>query len=129
MKYFTSQELACKHCGVNKTTPELQAALDAFRELAGQPVIVDDAYRCPVHNAEVGGVKGSQHVLGTAADIRIEGLTAMDLYRLAVQIPAFENGGIGRDDHENYLHVDVRTTPARWCYGTDGKQIPWYGKS
>ena len=69
-KYFSDQELACKHCGVNGTTQALRDALDQFREAVGKPVIVDDAYRCPVHNAQVGGVPHSQHLEGNAADIR-----------------------------------------------------------
>lgn len=123
-KYFSSEELACHHCGVNGATQALCDALDQFRETAGKPVIVDDAYRCPVHNKAVGGVPDSQHVLGEAADIRIDGLTATQLYEIALKVLAIH--GIGRDDHENYLHVDVRENEAKWCYGTDGQQTAWY---
>jgi len=123
-KYFTDQELACKHCGVNGTTQALRDALDQFRELAARPVIVDDAYRCPVHNAQAGGVPHSQHVEGNAADIRIEGLSAACLYHIAIHIPAIH--GIGRSDYQDYLHVDVRPAPAKWCYGPTGKEIAWY---
>ena len=40
------------------------------RALAGQPLVVDDAYRTPAVNAADGGVPTSQHELGLAADIR-----------------------------------------------------------
>jgi len=123
-KYFTEKELCCKHCGQCEVTQALCDALDAFRETVNKPVLVDDAYRCPEHNKAVGGVPNSQHVLGTAADIRVEGLSATDLYHVALEVPAIH--GIGRDDHENYLHVDVREHPAKWCYAVNGQQEPWY---
>jgi uncharacterized protein YcbK (DUF882 family) len=102
----------------------LRDALDQFRELSGKPVIIDDAYRCPIHNAQVGGVPHSQHVEGNAADIRIPGLTAADLYQIALRVPSIH--GIGRADHQDYLHVDVRPAPARWCYSVSGREIAWY---
>jgi uncharacterized protein YcbK (DUF882 family) len=123
-KYFTDQELACKHCSVNGTTQTLRDALDAFRTAAGVPVIVDDAYRCPEHNKAVGGVPNSQHVLGTAADIKIAGLKAFQLEAIAKSIGAIN--GIGRDDHKDYIHVDVRLKPAHWCYGLNGQQETYY---
>lgn len=43
--------------------------LDPARRVFGGPVSVNSGYRCPKHNAEVGGVGGSQHLKGEAADI------------------------------------------------------------
>ena len=34
---------------------------------------------CAKHNAEVGGVQGSRHVLGKAADFYIQGVSTKDL--------------------------------------------------
>ena len=45
--------------------------LEQLRTKAGKPIHVNCGYRCPSHNAEVGGVPNSQHMLGTAADITI----------------------------------------------------------
>ena len=119
--YFTDKELACKDCGVDGVTDELKQALDDYRKAVGAPVIVDDAYRCPQHNKEVGGVSGSQHLFGKAADIHVPGLTLQQMYDAAKQIPAFFNGGIGCYDG-NFIHVDVRGVSARWAR-VDGKYI------
>lgn len=75
MKHFTYTELRCKCCG--RLPPEAKANLDALadnvldpaRELLDKPIHVNSGFRCPSHNAAVGGVAKSQHTLGEAADI------------------------------------------------------------
>ena len=47
----------------------VENVLDPTRERYGRPITVNSGYRCPRHNAEVGGVAGSQHLRGEAADI------------------------------------------------------------
>ena len=39
-----------------------------------QPIIINSAYRSPQVNKAVGGAKGSNHLTGCAADIRVAGL-------------------------------------------------------
>lgn len=87
-------------------------------------MIVEDAYRCPEHNAQVGGVPDSEHVRGIAADIGVAGKTAAELEAVARTIPAIK--GIGRADHQNYIHIDLRESPAQWCYGVDGRPCGYY---
>ena len=79
MKYFRKEEFECRCCGglpaEAKANIEalVENVLDPARERLGMPIIVNSGYRCPKHNAEVGGVPNSQHMRGEAADLRIDG--------------------------------------------------------
>ncbi len=80
MKWFKEKELCCKCCGqlppLAKENIEalVENVLDPLRERYGKPIVVNSGYRCPKHNAEVGGAPGSQHMRGEACDIRpVEG--------------------------------------------------------
>lgn len=114
-EHFSTEEFADKSTGECKINPKLIEALEALRNLAGKPIHINSGYRTPSTNAAVGGVRNSQHELGNAADIEIEGLDTFKLCILADQIPAFQNGGIGIYPGHNFVHVDVRDTRARWA--------------
>lgn len=120
--HFSTSEMACPHCGRCNLHPKLLPALEALRTLAGVGIVVHDAYRCPEHNAAVGGVPHSEHMLGMAADISIGDLTGEQMYALAQRVPDFNSGGIGLYDSP-FIHVDVRGQRARWAR-VDGKYGP-----
>ena len=75
MEYFNFSEFACRCCG--QIPPGVRGniealvdnVLDPARRVFGGPVSVSSGYRCPKHNAEVGGLGCSQHLKGEAADI------------------------------------------------------------
>ena len=142
--HFSDQELRCKGkdcnlipplepvrgCGENHCTQTLVDGAELFRAQALAlwyakygPIVdfpgvtVHDAYRCVKHNAATSGaVSDSQHSNGRAADLSVEGLTAAELEQCALAVPVFAEGGIGRDDIRNMIHVDHRPGVARWCY-------------
>lgn len=108
MHYFIDAEFACHHC--NKLpeggmSPVLLQKLDELRQRVGAPIIVNSGYRCPEHNAAVGGVWNSQHVAGTAADITCTAVSVDQLADLAAEI-GFD--GIGRYHQQGFVHVDCR---------------------
>lgn len=82
MKHFKLEEFACRCCG--GLPPAARAniealvdnVLDPARQQFGRPVLVNSGYRCPKHNAEVGGVANSQHMKGEAADVSTGSTTA-----------------------------------------------------
>lgn len=52
----------------------LAAVLEQVRAIWARPVEVISAYRSPAVNRAVGGVATSDHALGLAADIRVQGI-------------------------------------------------------
>lgn len=113
--HFDSSEFACK-CGCGglhngaDINPWLVQVLERMRAIIGKPLVLSCGYRCPTHNAEVGGVSNSQHIYGTAADVQTpEGMTPIELFELAQDCGA---DGVGLYDWG--VHVDVRGYKATW---------------
>lgn len=111
-EHFSRKEFACKcGCGFDKVSPALVEKLEKLRALCGgKPMSINSGCRCVKHNKAVGGSANSQHLRGTAADVRqVPGLTIDQMAKLAEQA-GFD--GIGK--YAGRIHVDVRGTPARW---------------
>ena len=110
---FSRKEFACKcGCGFDAVSEKLVKALQTLRDIVGKPIIITSACRCPKKNKSVKGAKDSQHLLGTAADIQVDGMSPLRLATLAETIPVFAKGGIGL--YKTFVHVDVRNGRARW---------------
>ena len=112
---FSRNEFHCKHCGLILMNMDLVFALQQLRNLVNVKITVNSGYRCKKHPESLKR-SGSQHALGNAADIVIEGFDWKEMYKYARQIPEFENGGIGVYPENNFIHVDVRGKKARWAY-------------
>jgi uncharacterized protein YcbK (DUF882 family) len=108
MEYFSIDEFRCKHCGELPDGGMNQVLLDKLDDMRGRigmPIIISCGYRCPEHNAEVGGVENSQHIYGNAADIYVDGLSVDELANYCVD-EGFD--GIGRYYDSGFVHTDVR---------------------
>jgi len=121
-KNFSRHEFACRCCGRAEINQRLVDALQELRDLACELVRISSGYRCPEHNQAIGGATRSQHLLGTAADIAVRGLTPAAMFSLAEEVEAFRNGGIGVYPDKGFIHVDVRDGRARWGQ-LDGKYV------
>lgn len=76
IKYFRESEFTCKcGCGMNNIDLKLVKILDEIRDYFEQPVVISSGCRCKNHNARVGGVQGSRHVLGKASDIVVRNVS------------------------------------------------------
>lgn len=92
-------------------SPELLKILQNIRNHFGKAVTINSAYRTPTYNKKVGGATLSQHIYGTAADIKITGVTPKEIARYAETL--LEGwGGIGV--YNSFVHIDVREQKARW---------------
>ena len=116
---FTVAEFACKD-GSDPVFVDssLAALLQKIRDHFGRPVVITSGYRTATHNTAVGGAKSSQHLLGRAADIQVQGVSVEDVAAYAESLmPAW--GGVGRypvkaGRAKGWVHVDVRKAKARW---------------
>lgn len=91
--------------------PRLFDVLHAIQSTLGanRPVQLISGYRSPATNAMLHAESGqvavhSQHLLGKASDIRIEGVELANLHRAALSLKA---GGVGFYPRSNFVHVDV----------------------
>ena len=116
---FEVRELRCRDGTDTVMVDEvLMLLLQCIREHFGKPVTITSGYRTAAHNATVGGAKSSQHLLGRAADIRVQGVSVEDVAAYAESL-LHNWGGVGRYPVKvgratGWVHVDTRADKARW---------------
>lgn len=97
---------------------QLLEVLNRIREKFGRPIIVSSGFRCRKHNNNIGGAVSSQHLVGTAADIRPASSNPDHLQQL-FELCEEESGVVGLGDgrRKGFIHVDVRLGQRRrWSY-------------
>jgi len=104
-EYFSLYEFQCPCCKRVMLSPDLLVRLNHLRMVINKPIYINSGYRCKEENHKVGGVTGSYHLKGMAADIHIKDYLLYDLLLYAQEI-GFT--GIGFYEKENFLHLDVR---------------------
>ena len=79
--HFKKSEFNCKcGCGFNNINYNLVKILEDIRyHFGGNPLIITSGSRCEKYNAAVGGIKGSEHLKGNAADFYIKNVTTRTL--------------------------------------------------
>jgi hypothetical protein len=101
----------------------LVQCLQAIRDRVGRPVAVTSGFRSWQRNVEVYRRAGkkptlSRHCSGQAADIKIAGMTGMQIAKLGIDVCGARIGvGIGAD----FAHIDVRGHFEVWTYFTGAR--------
>jgi len=93
----------------------LAEQLEVLREHFNLPIDINSGYRSKKHNAAVGGAENSQHLLGKAADVVIEGISpddVADAIEFLIDNKMMKQGGLGR--YTTFTHYDIRGKKARW---------------
>ena len=100
-------------CGLLSADDAFVAKLEALEAAYGQKLRISSGYRCPKHNAAVGGAKKSYHMRGMAADILVS--SRQDRDRL--EDLARQEGFTGFGKANSFLHVDTGDPRKPWTYG------------
>lgn len=109
---FKVKEFACKD-GSDPIfiSMELVDILQKIRNHFGKSVNINSAYRTATHNKKEGGATHSQHLYGTACDIRINGVSPAEVAKYSETL-LVDRGGIGV--YSTFTHIDVRKNKSRW---------------
>ena len=119
-KDFSLEEFKCKDGSDIPNTAllnivELARNLEVLRTAINKPIVINSGYRSPKYNAKIGGVKDSQHLRGTAADIKVAGMTPKEVALVIeglIESGKMKEGGVGV--YPTFTHYDIRNRKARW---------------
>lgn len=113
--YFSKKEEWCPCCKQGGLLPDFRDKLNQAREIAGIPFVLNSAFRCDTHNAEIGGSQSSSHLVGCAVDIKCSDSRNRYLILNALIRIGFNRIGIAK----TFIHVDDdMTKPSEliWMY-------------
>ena len=89
--------------------------LQYVRDFLDKPIKINSGYRSVEYNKSIGGVSNSQHTLGKASDIAIDGInskTLFDAIEYLISKGDMLQGGLGL--YDTFVHYDIRGNKARW---------------
>lgn len=109
--HFNSDEFKCHDGTEHEIDTMLISILEAGRSIIGKPIHINSGYRSPAYNKKCGGAPKSQHMLGTAADITVAGMSPKQVKAVFERLMP-DMGGIGL--YKTFVHIDVRHKKTRW---------------
>ncbi|WP_172918359.1 YcbK family protein [Capnocytophaga canis] len=120
-KNFTKQEFECRDGSAMppqalENVKQLAQQLQVLRDYLGKKITINSGYRSKAYNATLKGASPkSQHLLGKAADIVIEGMSpkkVAETIENLIKEGKMRQGGIGI--YKTFTHYDIRGVRARW---------------
>ncbi len=102
---FKVREFICRCCGKEGIKDDLVFHLQMAHDLlpAHSVMIIASGYRCEKHNRESGGIEGSAHIQGLAADIKCRDSSQRFLLINALIKVGFKRIGI----YDGFVHADL----------------------
>lgn len=104
----------------------LASNLQILRDSVGRQINILSAYRSHESNRLTGGKPASLHLTASAADIRIPGLTPVQVFLKIQQLineGKMKQGGVGlyQNPRNLFVHYDIRGTKTRWDDSDSGR--------
>lgn len=112
---FDSKDGAEMPANVLENVKKLAENLQVLRDYFKAPITVNSGYRSPQHNANEGGAKRSQHLLGTGADIVVRGYSPAQVAEAIEHL--IDEGKMlqgGLKAYRSFTHYDIRKVRVRW---------------
>lgn len=101
--HFSRWELRCPCCHKCEIDPTALGQADRLRDFFDRKTTVNSGFRCPKHNAEIGGSRRSQHMRGLALDVVVEGVPPLVVGWVTRLL-----GWRGVEIHKTFTHIDWR---------------------
>ena len=119
-KYFTEDELKCRHTGECKMDEDFMKVLDEIREECGFAFVITSGYRSPEHPIEAKKSRPGAHTSCKAVDILVHMEQAYKVVEVALRfgikrIGVSQKGDVGA----RFIHLDMdetRAAPRIWSY-------------
>ena len=100
-----AKKYCCTHCKDIHIDDGIVYALIALEKQFGCDLFVLSAYRCEIHNKDVGGAEQSEHVKGNAIDFTCG--TMSKLEEIAEHLSLNWIGGFKYYKNKRFIHIDV----------------------
>lgn len=120
--HFQLREFDCKDSAktrapeaIRGNIQQVMEQLEVLRADLGVPITITSGYRTVAYNKSVGGAGKSQHLCGTAADIKVKDHTPAQVkaaIERLIKAGKMKEGGVGL--YNTFVHYDIRGTKARW---------------
>ena len=107
-KYFSEREfnLCTPRCSLQDMAQEFMNKLDAVREKAGIPLVLNSAFRTVAHEKARGRAGTSAHTMRVAADIRCN--SSANRYKILAAAISLGFTRIGV--YPTFIHLDISKT-------------------
>lgn len=83
--------------------------LEEIRKVIAKPIIVNSGYRSKLVNDAVGSTERSQHRVGCAADIRVNGMTPDEICRAIIESDIQYDQLIR--EYDSWVHISIPNNP------------------
>ena len=119
-EHFQVKEFQCKD-GSDKILidTELVNKLEIIRQYFNKPLYITSGYRTESYNKKVSNSTNSYHCKGSAADIRMNGVSPTTIALFCEFYLFVDTGGIGLYKGNGFVHIDTREKKTRWVQPSD----------
>ena len=107
-EHFSREEFlcGCNKCGFDTVDIQLLEILETVRHRYMRPIKITSGCRCEEHNKKEGGAPKSQHILGRAADFKVQGINPKEVFEFLCR--AYPDT-FGFKAYSSWVHADSRT--------------------